>query len=539
MFIRSREVPPNTEISVAVCVVGSGPAGLGLCLELDNFSGRVALVESGGFEPSADAQDLARAENVGLPFLAPDISRCRFFGGTSARWAGFCRPLDADDFMTREWLPNSGWPFAASELAPHYDRAAAICQVEDVEWNPQDWFQDVRATSALPPVGSAFFAANIFRSPNRYFGTSYRAHFERARTEVYTGATVVEIETDDRASRVERVCVEGPGGNRFWIRAKWFVLATGGIENARLLLTANRVQSAGLGNGNDLVGRYLMNHPQVAGAWFALKNPNPQLTTTSQRTIPAAQRITASPATMQREGIAKFSAYLLPAAQSQVHPWAKGAAFTALTSLMGINQKSALVPNRAALMGALLSDVPGLVGDLATRLIGRVQGRRILCVLAECEQVPNRESRVRLTAERDRFGLQKASIDWHLTALDKRTIRRGIVALQNHMEAAEVAETVYDPWVLNDDLSTFPGEDWAHHAGTTRMHDSPKQGVVDRHGRVHGVENLYVAGCSVFPTEGMAPPTLTIIALACRLGAHIKAQALQTPVAQRALQSTG
>jgi choline dehydrogenase-like flavoprotein len=61
-----------------------------------------------------------------------------------------------------------------------------------------------------------------------------------------------------------------------------------------------------------------------------------------------------------------------------------------------------------------------------------------------------------------------------------------------------------------------------HHMGTTRMHDDPRQGVVDRHCAVHGLSNFYITGSSVFPTGGRANPTITIVALAIRLADHLK-----------------
>jgi choline dehydrogenase-like flavoprotein len=61
-----------------------------------------------------------------------------------------------------------------------------------------------------------------------------------------------------------------------------------------------------------------------------------------------------------------------------------------------------------------------------------------------------------------------------------------------------------------------------HHMGTTRMHADPRQGVVDAQCRVHGIENLFIAGSSVFPTCGADMPTITIVALALRLAEHIK-----------------
>ena len=63
----------------------------------------------------------------------------------------------------------------------------------------------------------------------------------------------------------------------------------------------------------------------------------------------------------------------------------------------------------------------------------------------------------------------------------------------------------------------------AHHLlGTTRMHDLPRHGVVDRVCRVHGSSSVYVAGASVFPTGGYANPTLTVVALAIRLADELK-----------------
>jgi choline dehydrogenase-like flavoprotein len=62
-----------------------------------------------------------------------------------------------------------------------------------------------------------------------------------------------------------------------------------------------------------------------------------------------------------------------------------------------------------------------------------------------------------------------------------------------------------------------------HHMGATRMAGSPRDGVVDEQCRVHGVDNLFVAGSSVFPTSGIANPTLTLLALTFRLGDHLTA----------------
>jgi choline dehydrogenase-like flavoprotein len=138
------------------------------------------------------------------------------------------------------------------------------------------------------------------------------------------------------------------------------------------------------------------------------------------------------------------------------------------------------------------------------------------------EPVPNRDSRVVLTEEKDRIGLSRIRLDWRLTRLDKYSIRRAHEIIHEAVEQSGVGR-VEDRLSGDADLD-WPGDlGWGwHHMGTTRMHDDPKQGVVDKNCKVHGIANLYIGGSSVFPTGGNDLPTLTIVALALRLADHIK-----------------
>jgi choline dehydrogenase-like flavoprotein len=66
--------------------------------------------------------------------------------------------------------------------------------------------------------------------------------------------------------------------------------------------------------------------------------------------------------------------------------------------------------------------------------------------------------------------------------------------------------------------------DGVHQIGTTRMSNNPSNGVVNSACRVHGMQNLFIASSSVFPTSSQANPTLTIVAIAIRLADHLKTQ---------------
>jgi choline dehydrogenase-like flavoprotein len=135
-------------------------------------------------------------------------------------------------------------------------------------------------------------------------------------------------------------------------------------------------------------------------------------------------------------------------------------------------------------------------------------------LLMNVEQFPNPDNRVVLGSACDRFGVPRATLHWRWTDRDQGRLLKLRDVLRDGIEGAGLGKV---------EFADVPPNPLAHHhAGTTRMHADPRQGVVDSDGRIHGMENLYVTGGSVFPTAGFANPTLTIVALALRLGDHLK-----------------
>jgi choline dehydrogenase-like flavoprotein len=272
------------------------------------------------------------------------------------------------------------------------------------------------------------------------------------------------------------------------VRAQLFVLATGGIENARLLLASNDVQAAGLGNGRDLVGRYFMEHPHlVAGA---LLRSSEQVSIDFYRAREAGQiqvagLLVPSAALQRREKLLAFGSFLSPSAE--------------------------LPPFESALSRLVTGmDRPG-----------EEPASRAFFFMNECEQAPNAASRVRLDEDRDALGVPRVKLEWRLSNLDRESLRRGHELLAHALGRAGLGR--FQVMLDAEDLSWPAGMTGGrHHMGTTRMHASPQHGVVDPDARVHGVANLYVAGSSVFPTSGASNPTLTIVALSLRLAERIR-----------------
>jgi choline dehydrogenase-like flavoprotein len=144
----------------------------------------------------------------------------------------------------------------------------------------------------------------------------------------------------------------------------------------------------------------------------------------------------------------------------------------------------------------------------------------LLAVRTQAEQAPNPDSRITLGNDRDRYGVPRPVLDWRMTSADLESIRRSEDLIAAELELAGFGRIERR---LNEEDPPVVFEGNHHHMGTTRMHPDPKRGVVDADGRVHGVRNLYVTGTSVFPTGGYINPTYTVVALAIRLGDHLKA----------------
>jgi choline dehydrogenase-like flavoprotein len=335
---------------------------------------------------------------------------------------------------------------------------------------------------------------------------------------VYLHANVLHLDTDDAGREVRSLAIATLAGNRFTIRSKKFVLATGGIENARLLL------ASGLGNDHDLVGRFFMVHLEYDSSTIAVADPYTNFDFCTSEMLDSSGRfygpfgmnfvsfVNIDPATMRRLGLPNCKyrwTYDYQAAKQTIDAVRKLAHGTWDGDLLGN-------------IGTVLRDLGGAGDFVLRKTLGRSAFPvRSLNVHMTGEPMPDPDSRILLGDERDALGMRRVVVDWQLTAEDKRQA----LALQRLL-GAEVGRTGFGRLriTLADDDTTWPDDIIGdqHHMGTTRMHADPAHGVVDANCRVHGMSNLYVAGSSVFPTAGAANPTLTIVALALRLANHLK-----------------
>lgn len=461
-----------------VVIVGAGPAGISLALELAKTPLRIALLEAGGLDdPGAEAIELFSGDNVGLPYALAS-SRQRFFGGTSNHWGGWCRPLDAYDFDQRDWVPMSGWPIDLHDLEPWYRAAHAVLEMDDLTYDADGQL----APGALLPADQASgFVNRLFRfSPPTRFGTAYRPHLAASdNVHVFLHAPVVELL--HQGGQVGGCRVRGIDGEDYFFNSRAVILAMGGLEVPRLLLHTATAENPALGDQSDLLGRCFMEHYGYDPG-FIMASSNLRY---YRHTGPEADQmpvVAPRPELLARQRILNSCA-ILSAVEPDPH-WAPSALAN-----------------------------PGL----APAVDG--QGWRYRVTLLN-ESSPYRDSRVTLADERDSLGLRRLRLDWRINPDDFDSVEAVVRSLAVWLGSRGLGRVQFTRPIGPETITHFGTG--MHHMGTTRMSASPKDGVVDADCRVYGTENLYVASSSVFPTSGYANPTLTIVALSLRLAMHIK-----------------
>jgi len=490
MFLDARTLTEN-ELTADICIAGGGAAGMTLALDLRASGLSVVLLESGGFRREVEAQRLSNGRMIGINTWNLRSMRIRALGGATGHWEGWCRPLMPHDFEQRDYVPNSGWPIAYADVLPWYRRACTTLQIGAFAWGAPD---RAKATGkALLPTGSGVEQRYYQFSPPTRFARTYGSDLENAgNVRVIAHANLVDIRLDDDRRRVESFTCRTLAGTGFRVRAGRYVLALGGIENARVLLASRSQQPEGVANGYDIVGRYFMEHPHYYGSTKLALSASLDLSFFTRHAsdlkradgtvVDILGALALTPEVAKAERLLNFAATFQP---------------------LGKNPETGDLS--AATAHALLA-----------RGRGTFQGAELSI---RAEQSPLWESRITLAEELDDVGMPRVLLDWRIAQEDDIQMRKALVILGRELGASGIARA----WIPGD-ASHFrwrpmPG---GHHMGTTRMGVAPSTSVVDADCRTHQVENLYIAGSSVFPTAGEANPTLTIVALAHRLADTLK-----------------
>jgi Choline dehydrogenase and related flavoproteins len=530
MIIDARTLESGRTVEADLCIVGAGAAGITLVHALGGLGLSIIVLEGGGLRFDAASQSLYQGEIAGHPYEL-DTSRIRFFGGSTNAWSGFSHPFEQQQFAQRAWVPDSGWPLSRTDLDPDYERAMALLGIDKAAFGPSSAAASAADGTATPNALSGAddsvvtHVAQLNRRRRR-FGRVFRPELrQRTDVRVFLHANVTRLNLDPNASAITSIdvaCLDGP---RFQARAGLVVLACGGIENARLLLLSNDRQTAGLGNGNGLVGRYFMEHPTYTPARFEPGNPDFPVGRYDvchallRRDI--VSELCVSAARQEKEGLLHGGTFIVPVYRGERSPGVVAA--KAARKLAGRGM-AAYALRHSLKLAANSHNILSFACGFYTQAQWLVRDYELYVHL---EQAPNPDSRVLLSDRRDRLGLNEVRLDWRLTGLDRHTLARTLEVLDEDLHRRRIGRL--RPMASPAPHDREPGWIW-HHMGTTRMHPDPKRGVVDVDSRMHGIGNLYVAGSSIFPTSGNHTPTLTIIAMTFRLAAHLRRQLCRPPL---------
>ena len=501
-----------------LCIMGAGMAGSMLAAVAARRGMRVVVIEAGPrFDFSLRLDQLRRHKVLGEPLwpwkntgrdtysdsskdelgysYTLNRSRVKAVGGSTLHWGGMAQRLQISDFETASrYGLGQDWPIRYDDLEPYYGWAEREIGVsgEPLRSDPPRStpypmpgfpmsYEDAAWVPVAEKLGIDVDPVSHARNKELYKGRSpciaysvcnlcpsgarYSAHFHMEEAE-RSGNCLLLTETVARrieltGNRVTSLHATRLDGSEIEIRAKHFAVTAHAVESARLMLLS------GLGNQSGQLGRNLMEHWYVAAGGFG-----------KERNFPGRIGFTTLESHSFYDGAERHD---------------RGA----IKIEFGSGSRDPLVTHSN----------DGVWGTPLATMDCNEFGHWI-DVGAEIEHQPNPNSRVTLDPEKkDMFGDPAPHIHFSLSDIDHRTHRR----------AVEIVTTLLEARGLRDIKQTI-AYGWAHHhMGTCRMSADPAMGVVDSDCRVHGIDNLYVVGSSVFPTGGARQPTLTIAALALRL----------------------
>jgi choline dehydrogenase-like flavoprotein len=497
-----------------ICIIGAGIAGLMLAQRLAGCGMEVCVLEAGGLELEDRSQALYQAEMPAAQHRGSTEGRFRTFGGSSTRWGGQLLPFAEDIFRPAAGSPSLPWPIAENEIKGYYEQIQRIMHL-----GPLPFTGDLLPALGHKPV--AFTPELRLRyskwapfSKRNLAHTVGRECLAHPRITVYTHANVATLEGDGERITLARVL--DYRGRTFEFRADQFVVAAGTIESSRLLLASPCVP-----NEHDQLGRFFHDHVSLHAAVL----PPPARRQILNRLGPFfvngvlhTCKIEATSVLQREHGLLAVMAHIVVQ-----EPQDSGidAVRNLLVSIQRGNVAGALVRNLLPMLRGC-GDVLRLLWF--SRLLRRraVSKRAVVWLNIDLEQAASPANRIRLSDNRDALGLPKAIVEWRVGDAEYETAGKFARIIKQQLQAAGFPALDWTPGLLEGVRPEMV--DSYHSMGGLRMGLDARTSVVDTSLKVHGVENLFVASCAVFPSGGSSNPTFTLMALTLRLADQLQSR---------------
>lgn len=449
-----------------VVIFGSGPAGITTALELEKKNIKCLLVEAGDEVYSATSQEFFKGKTIGDPITDLSSSRLRQFGGTSGHWGGWSKPMEKYNLEL--------WPLKAQDLNPYLKKTCEILNINN----------QFRKLSL-----NEYFNQIEFQYSNVRFANKFKNHIKNTNNILLVLNTQLSHLVGQNNNTDYAECISEKSRKR--IKAKYFILACGGIENSRLLLWTKEKNSGFIDNSLP-IGKYWMNHPWVlAGVGIIDKKKMKE---------------------KFKDNFLKYDGPLHFAARRELIIKKK-----ILSAAIYMNAKE-----DTKIYKEIIKDILCVAPEYGKKIARMIFKKDLKCgnIFMHLEENPNENNKIILDNKKDRFEIPTIKLFYKKSNETLRTAKLFLEEFGNLCIKENLGRIAIEKKIYN--LEGFESMGAYHHMGGTRIGVNKFDSVADKNLKIHNINNLYISGSSNFVTSGYTNPTFTIIQLAIRLSEKIK-----------------
>ena len=463
----------------SVIIIGSGPAGISTALKLEELNVRTLLIEAGGLELDSESEDFLKGNVYAEDYYDISTRRARMFGGTSNLWGGHCNKFEKEQF--------SNWPIDYDDLHSYEDEAKKVL---GLKFYYTDFY--------IKKFNEDFNQYNTrFSDKSRNFKDVYYDRIKNSNY-IYLSLNTSFLHFEGEKDNISSVYCRKKS-NFYSLKAKYFVLAAGGIENSRLLLWSKE-KNKRLFDDNLPIGKYYMDHPYYdpAEGFIKYDKVSKYLDKTKGRSrefyVDCYNRVNLSPNLKFRS-------------ERDID---------GLTFFWNFNHKSA---SNSSYIKKITCMTPNIIKNFLLR--ENTEDLINFKISINQEQEPEANNRITLSNDLDPYGTPLIDLTWKMSNKMKRCAKENLLRLGKFLVEKDMGRIA-----INEDIFSYDNFktklNAGHQMGGTCAGKNKLNSVVDKNLKVHSIDNLFVTGSSVFTTSGHGNPTYTIVLLSLKLADHLK-----------------
>jgi hypothetical protein len=523
------QINNNSVLKTKICIIGSGLSAQIIASSLRDFE--ITMIDSGKSDYDQSIQSLNDIEEVGIPFRKNNKNRIRQLGGSANLWANQLMYIDKDILNHRDWITKDfSFPFNEDVINQYYKRIFEL--VYKKNFNNLN-YQNLNITNNKDLfLENEFINTKIFGF-NNHFWPSKIEKFNSKSTftkkiinlkniKFLENFTATEMKINNEIQEIESVKVCS-GDKTLFIKANYFILSAGAMENARILLNNSKSNKI-LQNPN--IGRYFMDHPRITLGELIINKEIPlsnllgikNLNYNFRRSIKLTNKYQEEKKILdgyafldpkfEPEDINNFEFFL-----NEIKKLLKLKGLPKINKILFNYKKN--FEQVYLMLGAQVSS--SKLNFILQNFFNRKNysfSFNKMHVNYQSEQYPNYESKIYLSKNKDYYNQNKLIVDWQLKDIDYKTYDEFSLALKNKFNTNSL--------IKFNEYKERKITDASHHSGTTRMSINKLDGVVNKNCKLHDLKNIFVSGNSVLRTTGSANPGLTNMAISLHIAKHIR-----------------